>query len=486
MTGGAAVTVFVVSLLAAIMLHELGHFATARRFGMRADRFFLGFGPTLWSIRRGETEYGVKAIPAGGFVSIRGMTPLDERRPPLAEALLASDALAADRRGQAQRDAVDVLMVPAIPDTTWQRLDRILHERGAGGDVRRRIVDRTRRNAGDDATAEEVRAALHEVVLTETADTGRLGDLQHRLMRGDEGRFFHDRPPWQRAIVLVAGSVMHFLIAIVVLLTGLLLLPQPTGEATSVIEVVQPESAAEAAGLLPGDRVVAVEGMRSNTFLELREVIRARPGMPTQVVIERDGQELVLTITPTLTEDPETGEEIGLLGFVPREGSERLTVTEAFYETFVGPGSVPATMGRSVVGIGSVFGPSGLGALFQQVTGQSERGLEGGMSIVGASAIAGQAVSQFGVMSLLYLIASVNVFIGVFNLLPLPPLDGGHLAVLGVERAVNAVRRARGRAADFTIDPRQVAAIALPVIVLVVVVSVGLIWLDITNPISLN
>jgi regulator of sigma E protease len=119
-TGGAAVTVFVVSLLAAIMLHELGHFATARRFGMRADRFFLGFGPTLWSIRRGETEYGVKAIPAGGFVSIRGMTPLDERRPPLADALLDPDALAADRRGQAQRDSVDVLVVPAIPETTWQ------------------------------------------------------------------------------------------------------------------------------------------------------------------------------------------------------------------------------------------------------------------------------------------------------------------------------------------------------------------------------
>ena len=108
------------------------------------------------------------------------------------------------------------------------------------------------------------------------------------------------------------------------------------------------------------------------------------------------------------------------------------------------------------------------------------------MSIVGASAVAGQAVSAFGLMSLVFLLASINVFIGVFNLLPLPPLDGGHLAVLGWERTVNAVRRARGMAADYTVDARSIAAIALPVIVLFVVVSAGLIWLDITNPIQLQ
>jgi regulator of sigma E protease len=486
MSGGVAITVFAVSLLVAIMLHELGHFVTARRFGMRADRYFLGFGPTLWSMRRGETEYGIKAIPAGGFVSIRGMTPLDERRQPLPDALFDPDAIASDRRGQARRDGVDLAEVAAVPATTWQRLDHILSERGTPADVRGRIVDRTRRNAGEDPTTDEVRTVLHEVVMTETSDTGRVGDLQHRLVRGDEGRFFHDRPAWQRAIVLAAGSAMHFTIAVLVLLLGLLLLPQPTGEASPVIDQVQAGSAADEAGLQPGDRVLAIAGQESDDFLELREVIRGRPGEPTDVTIRRDGRELTLTITPTRTLDEETGEYVGLLGFVPAQETEQLSLTDAAYETFVGPSSVPAMMGQSLRGIASVFGPEGLGQLFQQVTGEVERGNEGGMSIVGASAVAGQAVAAFGVMSLLYLIASVNVFIGVFNLLPLPPLDGGHLAVLGVERGVNAVRRLRGRAADFTIDARQVAAISLPVIVLFAVVSLGLIWLDITNPIQLQ
>lgn len=486
MSGGVAITIFAVSLLAAIMLHELGHFATARRFGMRADRYFLGFGPTLWSMRHGETEYGVKAIPAGGFVSIRGMTPLDERRPPLSEALFDRDALAADRRGQASRDGVDVLEVPAVPDTTWQRMHRILTERGAPPDVRDRIVDRTRRNAGKHPTPDEVVPVLHEVVLTETTDTGRIGDLQHRLCKGDEGRFFHDRPAWQRAIVLAAGSAMHFTIAIVVLLVALLALPQPTGEVDPVVDGIEQGSAADDAGLQPGDRILAVGGMASHEFAELREVIRERPGEPTTVTIERDGSEQTLTITPTPTPDPETGETIGLMGFTPRVGTEHLSITDAFYETFAGPASVPAMTWQSLRGIGSVFGPEGLGQLFQQVTGEAERGADGGMSIVGASAVAGQGVASYGVMWLLFLTAQVNVFIGVLNLLPLPPLDGGHLAVLGVERSVNAIRRLRGRAADFTIDARQVAAIALPVIMLFVVVSFGLIWLDITNPIQLQ
>lgn len=486
MSGPVAITVFVISLLGAIMLHEWGHFFTARRFGMRADRYFLGFGPTLWSIRRGETEYGVKAIPAGGFVSIRGMTPVDERRQPLEDTIFDAEALAADRRGQAHRDGVDVLEVAAVPDTTWRRLRQVLDERGTPTGVADRIVDRTRRNAGSGVTADEVRPVLHEVVLTETRDTGRISDLQHRLLRGDEGRFFHDRPAWQRAIVLSAGSAMHFLIAIVVLFAGFLMLPQPTGEATTVVDAIEEGSAAEAAGLQPGDEVESVAGTASDDFEVLRDLIRERPGESTSVTISRDGTERTVEVTPTPTTDEETGETYGLLGFAPREATEDLGVIDAARETFVGPSSVPAMAVASVEGLVGVFGPEGLGRLFSQVTGEVERGAQGGMSIVGAADVAGEAVAVFGLMSLVLLIASINVFIGIFNLVPLPPLDGGHLAVLGVERAVNGVRRLRGQPTDYTVDARSIAAVALPVIVMFVVVSAGLIWLDITNPISLQ
>jgi regulator of sigma E protease len=105
MSGGAAIWLFVISLVAAIMIHEAGHFVTARWFGMRADRFFLGFGPTVWSTHRGETEYGVKALLLGGFVRIKGMSPIDERLRPLPEQIFEPSALEADReRDRDRRD----------------------------------------------------------------------------------------------------------------------------------------------------------------------------------------------------------------------------------------------------------------------------------------------------------------------------------------------------------------------------------------------
>lgn len=486
MTSSVAIVLFVIGLIASIMLHEWGHFFSARRFGMRADRFFLGFGPTLWSTRRGETEYGVKAIPAGGFVRIRGMTPQDVRRKPVVEALVDTERLAADRRAAAEESGRDVLEVPAVPEQTWQRLDHLLAERGAPRDLRQRIVGRTRRNAGEDATPQEVAATLLEVLTTETTDTGRLGDLHHRLMHGDQGRFFHDRPAWQRAIVLAAGSAMHFMIAFVLLFVGFLTLPQLTGDVTNEIRAFTEDSVAAEAGLQPGDRILGVGATRTDDFDEIREMIRARPGEPTDLTIERDGEELVVTVTPARQLDEASGEYIGLLGFYPAPEQERLEFGDALYEATIGPSSIPATIVGSAKGLGDVFGPQGLSALFQQVAGEVERDQGGGVSVVGVPVIAGEGTEMFGPMFLIGMLASVNVFIGVFNLLPLPPLDGGHLAVLAWERSVNAIRRRRGRPADYHVDPRAIAAIALPVIVLFGTVSLALIWLDITNPVTLN
>ncbi len=484
MNGSIAVTIFIVALLASIMLHEWGHFASARRFGMRADRFFLGFGPTVWSIRRGETEYGVKAIPAGGFVRILGMSPVDERRRPLVDELLDPERIATDRQGAARLAGVDVLDVPALPDTTWQRLAHILEERGTPAAVRARMVDRIRRNLPQSPVPDDVRPVLVEVIATETSDTGRLGDLQHRLVSGDEGRFFHDRPAWQRAIVLAAGSAMHFTIAIVVLFGAVLFIPQVVGT-EPVVNEVQSGSAAEEAGLLSGDELVSVNGVEATTFEEFREVVRSRPDTPTEVVVLRDGAEVAMTLTPSALVDEATGETFGLAGFTARLARERATFSDALYETFVGQASVPRQIQASLTAVGRVFGPEGIGALFQQVSGEAERDPTGAISIVGAGDVTAQA-AEYGVLPLLLMIASINVFIGVFNMLPLPPLDGGHLAVLAIERSVNAIRRRRGRGADFSVDPRAVAAVALPVIVIFGVVSLALIWLDITNPIVLQ
>jgi membrane-associated protease RseP (regulator of RpoE activity) len=136
--------------------------------------------------------------------------------------------------------------------------------------------------------------------------------------------------------------------------------------------------------------------------------------------------------------------------------------------------------------LGSVFGPEGIGQIFSEVEGGRDRTGSGAVSLIGAGSITGSGVARYGGFFLLGMLAAVNVFVGIFNLLPLPPLDGGHIAILGVERSVNAVRRRRGLSPDWTVDPRTVAAIAIPVIAFVGTISVALLWLDITNPISLN
>lgn len=481
MTGPLAITAFVVALIGAIMVHELGHFLTARWFGMKADRFFLGFGPTLWSTERGETEYGVKALPLGGFVSIRGMSPVDERDAPLPQVVFPGDA--------------------EVTDASFETLERELVARGTPADQADHIVRRTRATlqaAPVGAATTEVihrkdpRDVLREVVLTEVGDSERVGDLGHRLLQGDAGRFFNDRPAWQRAIVLVAGSFMHFVLAILALFAVYALLPQWTGEIDPTVSEVQAGSPADEAGLEPGDRMLAVDGVRSDVYEELTDVIRARPEQATQFVFLRDGEERSVTITPRAVEDPETGDTVGQVGFSPRPQQVRVGPVDALEQALVGepgPGSpggfVPMFTG-SISAMISVFSPSGLADIVAQVGGQQERGVEGAVSLVGAASLAGQVSGgAIGVILFAGLFAAVNVFIGIFNLLPLPPLDGGHLAVLGIERSVNAVRRLRGRPTDYTVDPRAVAAVAIPVIAMLLVFMVLLLWLDITDPIRL-
>ncbi|MBY5164092.1 M50 family metallopeptidase [Salsipaludibacter albus] len=492
MTATFGIVAFVVAIIVSIMVHEWGHFSTARRFGMRADKFFLGFGPTIWSTRRGETEYGVKALPAGGFVRVRGMARGEERRPPVGIAWADSERLAAQRRDQADATGADLLTVPLVTDAALADLDHLLDERGAPVDIRRAILDDVRSDAPStpEAAASVVADAVDRHVPAVADDVPadaqeRLSSLHHRLARGDEGRFFHDRPAWQRAIVLAAGSFWHFVIAIVLLFLGLLLLPQNTGQPSNEIASIQAGSPAEEVGLQAGDRVLSVDGRESDDFLVLRDAIREHPGEPITITADRNGEILELTGEPAAVEDPDTGETIGQFGFAPAFETRRSTLGEAFDETFLGDRSVPAQVAASIGAIGDVFGPEGIGQLFGEISGEEEREATGGISMVGGAAMTGQGVAAAGLMFLVWMIVSVNVFIGVLNLLPLPPLDGGHLAVLGVEVVTNRVRRLLGRPADFTVDPRTVAAIALPVLLVLGTVGLGLIWLDITNPIQL-
>lgn len=380
------VAMFVIAMVAAIMLHEAGHFGTARLFGMRAERFFLGFGPTLWSTQRGETEYGVKAIPAGGFVKITGMNKFED--------------------------------------------------------------------VGDDV---------------------------------DMSRVFYTKPAWQRAIVLAAGSVTHFVIAGVLLFVALAFFTVPAlrdGQPVISSEVgdVVPDSPAAAAGLEAGDRILAVDGVPTRDFEELVETVSPLVGEQVALEIERDGRSEVVPVH--IAEHPER-DGAGYLGIYP--GSylqEERSVSEALAAVVASENSLPAWTWRSLQGIAQVFTPSSISAWLQQADSGAERTAEGPISLVGA----GQAVSALGqageFSAVLLLLAQLNIVIGALNLLPLPPFDGGHLAVLGVEAAVNTVRARRGQARDWAMDPATLMPLTLTVLLFFTLFAITAFYIDIVNPVS--
>jgi membrane-associated protease RseP (regulator of RpoE activity) len=389
------IVAFIVVLLASVMIHEAGHFATARAFGMKATEFFVGFGPTLWSRKRGETEYGVKAIPAGGFVKIVGMTDLEEIDP------------------------------------------------------------------------------------------------------ADEPRAFYRQPAWQRAIVLAAGSFMHFVIAFVLLVFVFAVLG--TGTTTTTLARVapcipsdaaatscaadDPESPARAAGLQPGDTVISYDGEAIDDWDQLQSAIRGSAGREVQVVVDRGGDQETVTLTPVVTE--RDGEEIGLVGVSPQIAAQRQGPLEALGNGVTGVGNLTVATFQGLAAI-----PAAIPALLNSTFGAEERSIDGLVGPVGIARISGEVVEgesplALRIGSFLAIMAGINVFVGIFNLLPLLPLDGGHLAVLGFERARAAIYRLLGRPDPGRVDLTRLLPAAYLVIALFIGLSVLLLVADVLNPVTL-
>jgi len=351
---------FVFLILVAIGLHEFGHFITAKKFGMKVDRFFIGFGPPIWSVKRGETEYGLAWIPAGGYVRIAGMNPFEE-----------------------------------VPEE-------------------------------------------------------------------DRGRIFKAKKAWQRAIVLVAGSTMHFIIAFVMLAAMLMTAGVPDGDATRTIHEVEPETPAAAAGFEPGDTIVAVEGTRVQTWDEAREIIRSKPGETVEFTVARDDGET--TLRATLQSSNSRGEQVGFLGVAP----DLETVTRPPATAVVESAKfIPYASWESLKALGKIVSPSSFAHMFDVLRGKEQRTLEDPASIVGVTRAAGQS----DMINLLYLFIGFNIFIGVANLLPLPPLDGGHLAVLAYEK----IRKRE-------VDMRKLIPVSATVIALFVGLFVLSLAMDIVAP----
>lgn len=445
MTTLLGIALFVLGLAFSIWFHELGHFFWARRFGMRVTQFMVGFGPTVFSRRIGETEHGIKAVPLGGYIRIVGMMP---------------------------------------PSTE---------------DLRGRPAGRLRR------LVEEVRGAS-------------LLDV-----RPDDGdRVFYRKPWWQRVVVMSAGPVHNLVLAFV--LFGILLvgigIPTPSTTVSRVSECVLPAGAsvdatcetpvdaqgrlcptgpecalpvpapARAAGFRAGDRFVSVDGVPAPDWATVQQIIRDSPGTPLEVTVRRDGADVVLPVTPLPNQVYATAEgdqiiTVGFLGLVPAQPYVRQPVSSV-------PGQVGDFLGQSVVALAGL--PQRVPQVFQAAFLGDNRDPNGPIGVVGVGRLSGEffglpadeAPLSAKLSFFLGILASINMVLFLFNLVPLYPLDGGHIFGALYEKLRAVVARVRGRPDPGPFDTARLMPVAYVVASVFVVLSVVLLVADIVNPITLD
>lgn len=368
MTGGLIV---LIGIIAMIMVHEAGHFVAAKAAGMKATEFFFGFGPKLWSVTRGETEYGVKAIPLGGYVRIVGMNPYEEVDP------------------------------------------------------------------------------------------------------ADVGRTYREKPFWMKSVVVLAGVASHFVVAFILFFLVSAVIGTPT--ATTTVAEVQPTlddgstSPAAAVGLEPGDTIVSLSGVAVDDWSHLVERIAVHPGETVTLGVIRDGRPLALTVTLASLE--EGGERRGFLGVSPERLTKRMGPLQ-------GVGYAGSSVGRATAmsadGLWRLV--SGFGNLVTAtLSGDTDRIDEARpASPIGLIRI-GAETGGFGIAFTLELVALVNVFVGLLNVIPMYPLDGGHFAVALYEKV-------RGRPADV----RKLMPVAAAVVAFMVLLGLLAVYLDIAKPFRLG
>jgi membrane-associated protease RseP (regulator of RpoE activity) len=419
-----------VGIMISVAWHELGHYLAARKFGIKVPEFFVGFGKTVWSRKVGETEYGIKAIPLGGYVRMIGMLP------------------------------------PAKGET----------------------LGRSRRTGPFQGLIDDARQQSAMDVMPEDAE-----------------RQFYTRAPWKRIIVMAAGPFQNLILAIILFAIAIMGIGMPVGSSTTISQVSKcvlpatapavnecppdaPPTPAAQAGIRPGDEIVAFNGtpVAQNDWRALQEAIRAASGTVT-VTVQRDGQRLDLTPTLIRTEardldDPNRIVEASFLGVTP------VPVFEP-----QGPGVVVEQVGTVIVRTGQAIInlPERLPNLFGSAFLGAQRDQEGPVGIVGVSRIGGEYLSAGftatqEALFLINILALVNISLFLFNLLPLPPLDGGQIFPALWEAIRKRIAHVRGRPDPGPVDAAKLLPVAYVVALLFIGWSAILLVADVVNPIQLG
>lgn len=439
------VVAFVVSILISIGLHEFGHLVPAKKFGCKVPQWFIGFGPTVWSKQIGDTEYGIKAIPLGGYVKIVGMLP------PGAEGL--------------------------VEETTYDEDGEAVHK------VRRS-------NTG---------------MFTQLISDARAAEWEY-VKQHDTDRLFYRLPWWKKVIVMAGGPMVNIAIAfsLFVLLFATygnprdqVVEPTVAGVPECVIPVEElprdctaedPPTPAKEAGLEPGDEILSFNGTPFSDWDSFQSQIRGNADGDAVLEVRRGDEQLTLTTNTTVTlrqtslED-EALTEVGFLGVQP---VTRLETGGVLY-TGKQMGTMTVETAQALAQL-----PVKVYEVGRAIVGLQERDPESPVSIVGGGRFAGEAASSEAfpltekIVTLLFLIASFNFFIGMFNFVPLLPLDGGHIAGALYEGAKRGVARLRGRPDPGHVDVAKLLPVAYVVGLAMLVMGVVLIVADIVVPLRLS
>ncbi|VEG26904.1 M50 family metallopeptidase [Actinomyces howellii] len=429
------VLVLVLGVAVSVALHELGHMIPAKRFGVKVPEYFIGFGPRIWSTRRGETEYGVKAIWLGGYVKLLGMLP------------------------------------PAPPDRP---------------DKPGSMIDEARRES-----------------LAELAEE-------------DRDRAFYRLSVPRKLIVMAGGILTNLVLGVVCLVLAVGVVGQPArtstlGSVTSCLPTdasgqdapvedcaAEEKTPAVRAGLRAGDTIVSWDGSTTSTWAEVQEAIGASGTRAVEVVIERDGARRTLSVTPVEVSRPVTDDNgapvTGADGEQLTQMRPYVGIGPALGTVRVPPSQLPAVVGQAVTGTLKAIAtlPVGLVHSVAAGLGIEERSSEGLVSLVGIGRMAGETTAagagsgtvplSVRVSAMLSLLGALNLALFAFNLVPLPPLDGGHVAGACWEGLRRLLARMRGRPDPGHVDTARLLPVGQAVFVLLVIMAAVLIWVDIVAP----